>query len=76
MLIVIGLYFFPGKFIFAYGQRLKAEFKESQERLQASHELVRNFSNPQKAIEDIEAKARVYEAQQKAMTPVFADGAA
>lgn len=57
-LIIVGLYFFPGRLIFKYGQRLKAEFQESQVRLQASHALVRNFSNPQKAIEDIEKKAR------------------
>lgn len=57
-LTVIALYFFPGRYIFKYGGRLKAEFQASQERLEASHTLVRNFSNPQKAIEDIEAKAK------------------
>lgn len=58
VLILIVLYFFPGRFIFKYGDRLKAEFQASQERLEASHALVRNFTNPQKAIEDIEKKAQ------------------
>lgn len=57
-LIVMALYFFPGRHIFKYRERLKAGFRASQEHLGASYALVRNFSNPQKAIEDIEARAR------------------
>lgn len=57
-LILTALYFFPGRLIFKYRDRLKAEFQSSQEQLQTSHELVRSFTNPQKAIEDIEQKSR------------------
>lgn len=57
-LILIAVYFFPGRYIFTYRDRVKAEFQKSQDRLQQSHELVRNFANPQKAIEDIEKKAQ------------------
>ncbi len=57
-LILIGLYFFPGRFIFGYKDKLKAQFQAGQGRLEETRNLVRNFTNPQKALEDMEKKAK------------------
>ena len=57
-LILILLYLLPARYIFKYRNRLKVEFQSSQNKLQESQELIRNFANPQKAIEDIEKKAQ------------------
>lgn len=52
------LYFTAGKTLFKYLERLKSEFESSQNTLQEAQTLVKAFSNPQKALEDMEKKAR------------------
>ncbi|OGX31973.1 MAG: hypothetical protein A3G37_00535 [Omnitrophica WOR_2 bacterium RIFCSPLOWO2_12_FULL_46_30] len=52
------LYFIAGKTLFKYVERLKSEFASSQNTLQEAQDLVKAFSNPQKALEDMEKKAR------------------
>jgi hypothetical protein len=57
--ILIGLYFFPGRSIFKYKGGLEAQFQTDQSRLIETRDLVRSFADPQKAIEDMEKKAKV-----------------
>lgn len=52
------LYFTADKTLFKYLERLKGEFASSQNTLQEAQALVKAFSNPQKALEDMEKKAR------------------
>lgn len=52
------LYFTAGKTLFKYLERLKSELESSQNTLQEARTLVKAFSNPQKALEDMEKKAR------------------
>lgn len=52
------LHFIADKTLFKYLQRLKSDFESSQNTLQEAQVLVSAFSNPQKAREDMEKKAR------------------
>src|SRR3989338_147589 len=52
------LYFTANKTLFKYLERLKSEFKSSQDTLREAQVLVKSFSNPQKALEDMEKKVR------------------
>ena len=58
VIILILSYLFIGRPILKYKERLKAEFSLNQNKLQESQALVRSFSNPQKALEDIGKKAQ------------------
>lgn len=58
IIVLILLYLFLGRPILRYAERMKSEFKLKQTKLQESDALIRNFPNPQKAIEDIEKKTQ------------------
>lgn len=56
--VLILLYLFLGRPILRYAQRMKSEFRLKQTKLCESDALIRNFPNPQKAMEDIEKKTQ------------------
>jgi Tfp pilus assembly protein PilO len=56
--VLILLYLFLGRPILRYAARMKSEFRLKQTELYESDALIRNFPNPQKAIEDIEKKTQ------------------
>ena len=59
--LIIGLilvYLFVGKPIFAYNDKLRAEFKAAQDKLLESEGLIRSFPNPQKEMGELEKKAQ------------------
>lgn len=59
LVVVLILFNILGnRLIVRYINKLKSEFKLSQNKQKESEELIRNFPNPQKAIEDIENKTQ------------------
>ena len=57
-LALILLYVFLGRPVLRFSEKLKAEFKKSQDKLKESEQLIRSFPNPQKEIADLENKAQ------------------
>ncbi len=58
IIVLILLFLLLGRPILRYAQRMKSEFKLKQAKLEESDALIRNFPNPQKAMEDIEKKTQ------------------
>lgn len=57
-IVLILLYTLLGRPVLKYSNRLKAEFKTSQDNLSESEKLIRNFPNPQKEMGELEKKAQ------------------
>ncbi len=57
VVILFILYFFVGRNVSNYEQKMKGFFKDKQAKLTESENLVKAIPNPQKAIEEMEAKA-------------------
>ena len=61
IIILILLYLSLGRATFKYADKVKAEFRAKQAKLQESQELIRGLPNPQKAIEEIGKKVQEFE---------------
>ncbi|MCM8800675.1 MAG: hypothetical protein NC912_01460 [Candidatus Omnitrophica bacterium] len=57
LIFLLGLYIFLGRPAIQYERRLRQELKAKQDKIKESEMLIRNFPDPQKALEEIQKKS-------------------